>query len=184
MNNSIETQKLSQLIADKKQQYIKLKKYDPNSPAVAQLESEVTFLQDTVLPLLLMKTTIFYNSLNIFVTKALRKLEEGGQEIVNKTNGILLYYEFKAPPSKEATPVIAFDSNRYLYDTGLQFGAQIYGLKTRLIPIQNFTGWKQTKLTEPLKFIPPEEYIKINRHGNRPATTRTNEANCYQCSQD
>lgn len=160
MYNSFETERLQKLIQDKRSQFVKLYNIDKNSPALSKLNDEITLLSDTILPLLLMKTTLFYNELNHFVTKTFRKLEAAGENIVEKTNGVLIYYEFKPPKSKDDTPIIAFDSNKYLFDTGRAFYQQIYGLKTRTIIMQDFKGWTQTKLSEPLKFVDPRTLKK------------------------
>lgn len=155
MHNSVETMQLERLIARKKEYYNKWVKMDPNAPGLRDLNSEITFLSDTILPLLLMRTTVYYNELSQFVTQSRRKLEAVEEKTGKKANAILLYYELQAPAEKNEIPLIAMDSNRYMYDTGLEFNSRIYGLETDHIIMQNFQGWRQTKLSDPLKFVDP-----------------------------
>lgn len=112
LKHSLETEKLAELIAEKKRYYNKLYRQDPENQYLTILNSEIAFLQNTIMPILLMRTTYLYEELAMFLTKAMRELE--GSDLSGKVNGVLLYLQTKEPkPNQPFLPVAIASNTKY-----------------------------------------------------------------------
>lgn len=109
LQHSLETEKLAELIAEKKRYYNKLYLQDSENQYLTILNSEIAFLQNTIMPILLMRTTYLYEELAMFLTKAMRELEES--DLCGKVNGVLLYLHTKEPKPNQPYIQVAFASN-------------------------------------------------------------------------
>lgn len=101
MINSIESERLQNLIDRKMASYEKLKATDSDNPALKFLNSEITFLRDTIMPIVLCNTTVDYSEMRNFFTLAMRKIEK--RPVAAKTvTDILMHYHIKNPePGKQ-----------------------------------------------------------------------------------
>lgn len=119
LQHSLETEKLAELIAEKKRYYNKLYRQDSENQYLTILNSEIAFLQNTVMPILLMRTTYLYGELSNFLTKAMRELE--GSELAGRVNGVLLYIQTKEPKKHQPFIPVAFASNvKYFGGFGIE----------------------------------------------------------------
>ncbi len=109
LQNSLETEKLAELIREKKRYYNKLYRQDSENQYLRLLNSEITFLENTVMPLLLMKTTILYSGLSHYMTMAMREMEVRKDR--DRFCGVLMYFQTHQLNDKEL-PLVAVASNR------------------------------------------------------------------------
>lgn len=99
MINSIETERLERLIRDKILRYNKLKEEDTDNKALPYLNSEITFLQESILPIMLCNTTVDYMEMRNFMTSALRNLEN--HNMSRLTTDLLIHIHLHDPaPAK------------------------------------------------------------------------------------
>ena len=129
MINSIESERLTRLIERKEKHYQKLKAEKPDDPALLYLNSEITFLRDEILPIVLTNTTVDYSEIRDYVTRSMRKLER--HPLCRKTNDILFHFHLK--DSGLENPVVAFATNMRMEDTIL-FDFSVNGLSEYVVP--------------------------------------------------
>lgn len=94
MINSIETERLERLINRKKQQLQKLKSESPDNKAILYLNSEITFLEDSIMPILLADTTVDYMEIRNFITRSMRELERY-KVVARKATELVLHFHLK-----------------------------------------------------------------------------------------
>ena len=109
MINSIESERLQRLIDRKTSQYEKLKSEDPDNKALLYLNSEITLLRDTIMPIVLCNTTVDYAEIRNFVTLAMRRVENR-KALAKKATDLLIHFHIKNPEPGEAY-IIAKASN-------------------------------------------------------------------------
>lgn len=105
MVNSLESEHLENLIRQKTKRYHELKRKDPDNPALLYLNSEITFLRDTILPIVLSETTVDYSEIRSFVTRSIRKLEQ--HPLAGKTTDIVFHVHLKDPDGDKACTALA-----------------------------------------------------------------------------
>ena len=107
MVNSIESERLTRLIERKEKHYQKLKEEKPDDPALLYLNSEITFLRDEILPIVLCNTTVDYMEIRNFVTRSMRTLENNRTAARNSSE-LLIHFHLKEPtwiPKKDGKPI-------------------------------------------------------------------------------
>ena len=107
MINSVESDRLQNLIDRKTAQYEKLKAEDPDNKALLYLNSEITLLRDTIMPIVLCNTTVDYAEIRDFVTRSMRKLENHRNAARNASD-LLIHFHIKEPvfiPKKDGKPL-------------------------------------------------------------------------------
>lgn len=115
MINSIESDRLQNLIDRKTAQYEKLKSEDPDNKALLYLNSEITLLRDDIMPLVLCNTTVDYSEIRNFVTRCMRKLENH-RNVARKASDLLIHFHLKEPvyilkESEDPVPLTVYFSN-------------------------------------------------------------------------
>ncbi|MBO4654932.1 MAG: hypothetical protein J5644_05250 [Bacteroidales bacterium] len=110
---SLESERLSRIINEKEAYYRKLFRQDPGNQYLTILNSEITFLRDIIMPIILQNTTVLYSEISSHVTKAMRAIEK--RQDKEKFCGVLLYYQIHKP-EPGSTPRIAFASNIRTYN--------------------------------------------------------------------
>lgn len=113
MINSIESDRLQRLIDRQKAYAEKLKQEDPENPALKYLNSDITLLEELILPVVLCNTVTDYVEIRNFITRSLRALER--HQLAKKTNDIVVHIHLK--DSGVDTPVAALASNMRMRDT-------------------------------------------------------------------
>lgn len=96
----------------KSKRYQDLKKKDPDNVALPYLNSEITFLRDIILPIILSNTTVDYAEIRNFVTRSLRELES--HPLAKKTTDLLLHIHLKDPEGMAITAMSRTCENDYL----------------------------------------------------------------------
>lgn len=104
--NSLESDKLERLIKSKTERLKKLQETDPENVAIQYLNSEITFLRDTIMPIILQNTTVDYSEIRDFVTNTLRQVERSNYK---KITDLVIHIRFKEP-EKGKSPVAAYKS--------------------------------------------------------------------------
>ena len=130
MINSIESERLQRLIDRKTAQYEKLKSEDPENKALLYLNSEITFLRESILPIVLSNTTIDYIEIRNHVTRSLRSLER--HPLARRINDLLIHFHLKDPGI--VTPLAALSSNLRSTDT-IVTDLEINGLSEQVLPV-------------------------------------------------
>jgi hypothetical protein len=136
MINSIESDRLQRLIDRKEASYKKMKEEDPNNPALKYLNSEITFLRDEILPIILCDTVTDYVEIRNFVTNCFRKLERRPVAAKNATD-ILIHFHLKDNPTlvpkggNEPIPMAAYFSNMRHEQ---QFTTELYVNNKKVFP--------------------------------------------------
>ena len=128
--NSIESERLQRLIDRKTAQYEKLKSEDPENKALLYLNSEITFLRESILPIVLSNTTIDYIEIRNHVTRSLRSLER--HPLARRINDLLIHFHLKDPGI--VTPLAALSSNLRSTDT-IVTDLEINGLSEQVLPV-------------------------------------------------
>ena len=105
MINSIETERLERLIERKRLQLEKLKAESPENKAILYLNSEITFLEDSVLPILLNDTTVDYMEIRNFITLSLRDLERNRNVAKKATEFVVHFHLRDAQPGEDPLAV-------------------------------------------------------------------------------
>lgn len=136
MYNTFETEKLDKLIKEKREYFVKLYRQDPNNQALKALNDEIAFLENCVMPVMLMKTTIFYSEMAKFVTKAFRKVEKLPDETRQKVDGLLLFYDFHRENGDNRYPCVVMDGNVDLKDKRYDFWACLDKKETRHVILE------------------------------------------------
>lgn len=95
MINSIESERLERLIKTKVDRIKKLKETDPENTAIPYLNSEITFLRDSILPIILQDTTIEYSEIRDFLTKTFRQVEN--VKNFNKFTDLIVHIHLHEP---------------------------------------------------------------------------------------
>lgn len=103
MINSIESERLDRLIRQKVKRYKELQEEDPDNAALPYLNSEITFLRDSIMPIVLAETTVDYSEIRNFVTRSLRSLEN--HPLARKTSDLLLHIHLKDPDGEPLAAV-------------------------------------------------------------------------------
>lgn len=116
MINSLESQQLDSLIKQKTKRYKEIQEKEPDNPALLYLNSEITFLRDVIMPIILEQTTVDYSELRTFVTRSLRKLEQ--HPLARKTTDLIIHLHLKDPDGKN---VAAISSNGDRYNVDINF---------------------------------------------------------------
>lgn len=116
MINSLESQQLDSLIKQKIKRYKEIQEKEPDNPALLYLNSEITFLRDVIMPIILEQTTVDYSELRTFVTRSLRKLEH--HPLARKTTDLIIHLHLKDPDGKN---VAAISSNGDRYNVDINF---------------------------------------------------------------
>lgn len=109
MINSIETERLERLIERKKQQLQKLKAENPDNKAILYLNSEITFLQDSVLPILLNETTVNYMEIRNFITRSMRDLERN-KAAARRATELVMHFHLKDQTPGEDPVAVCFSN--------------------------------------------------------------------------
>lgn len=109
MIDSIESERLDRLIKSKVERYKKMKDEDPENKALPYLNSEIAFLQNTIMPIVLSETTLDYSEIRNFVTRSIRKLER--HPLSRKTTDLILHIHIKDADDGE-TPIAAIAQSR------------------------------------------------------------------------
>lgn len=112
MINSIESERLETLIRNKTKRYREIKEKDPENVALPYLNSEITFLRDSILPVVLENTTVDYSEIRNFVTRSLRKLES--HPLARKTTDVVLHIHLKEPEGMAYTALAHSHDKDYL----------------------------------------------------------------------
>lgn len=130
MINSLESERLDRLIKNKVERYKKLKEEDPDNPALLYLNSEITFLRDSIMPIVLAETTVDYSEIRNFVTRTIRSLEN--HPLSRRTTDVILHIHLKQPESgKKPLAAIAQSHDKNEIDAELYVNfdlAQQYSL--------------------------------------------------------
>lgn len=105
MANSIESDRLQKLIDRKIALYKKMRAEDPDNPALKFLNSEITFLKDVIMPIILCNTVVDYMEIRNFVTKSMRTLESQPNAARMATD-LLIHFHLKEPPEGKQ-PIVA-----------------------------------------------------------------------------
>lgn len=116
MINSLESQQLDSLIKQKTKRYKEIQEKEPDNPALLYLNSEITFLRDVIMPIILEQTTVDYSELRTFVTRSLRRLEQ--HPLARKTTDLIIHLHLKDPDGKS---VAAISSNGDRYNLDINF---------------------------------------------------------------
>lgn len=103
MINSLESERLERLIRDKIKRYMKLQEENPENPALLYLNSEITFLRDSIMPIVLANTTVDYSEIRNFVTRSVRSLER--HPLARKTSDLILQIHLKDPDGEPLAAV-------------------------------------------------------------------------------
>lgn len=130
MINSLESERLERLIDNKERRYQKLKAEKPDDPALLYLNSEITFLRDSILPIVLCNTTVDYVEIRNHVTRSLRSLER--HPLARRINDLLIHFHLKDPGIE--TPLAALSSNLRSTDT-IVTDLEINGLSEQVLPV-------------------------------------------------
>lgn len=154
MYNTFESEKLDKLIKEKREYFVKLYRQDPNNRALNALNDEIAFLENCVMPVMLMKTTIFYSSLAKFVTTAFRKVEKLPDETRQKVDGLLLFYDFHRDNQHKEMPCVVMDGNVDLKDKKYDFWACMDKKVTRHVILEPDGGFS-------IRFNDPKRRIFI-----------------------
>lgn len=109
MINSIESDRLSKLIDRKLKLYREKQDADPDDPALKYLNSEITFLRDQILPIVLCETTVNYSELRDYMTRTMRKVEER-PTLARTATDLLIHFHLK-DPKEGKQPIVAYASN-------------------------------------------------------------------------
>lgn len=109
MINSIESERLERLIKRKTASYNKMKAEDPENPALKFLNSEITFLRDDILPIILTNTTVDYSEIRDYVTRCMRKLENHPAAARTATDMLIHFHLKEAREDKK--PIVVCFSN-------------------------------------------------------------------------
>lgn len=112
LQHSLESEKLAAIIDEKTKYYNKLYRQDPGNQYLKILNSEITFLRDIIMPIVLMNTTVLYSGLAHFLTTAMRAME--GRDDREKFCGVMMYYQTHEPGTNEI-PLVAVASNVKTY---------------------------------------------------------------------
>lgn len=130
MINSLESERLERLIERKEKRYKKLKAEKPDDPALLYLNSEITFLRESILPIVLSNTTVDYIEIRNHVTRSLRSLER--HPLARRINDLLIHFHLKDPGI--VTPLAALSSNLRSTDT-IVTDLEINGLSEQVLPV-------------------------------------------------
>lgn len=132
MINSIETERLERLIERKRLQLEKLKAESPENKAILYLNSEITFLEDSVLPILLNDTTVDYMEIRNFITLSLRDLERNRNVAKKATEFVVHFHLRDTQPGED--PLAVCVSNIGLHR---QFVSDLYvdNHKAQILPL-------------------------------------------------
>lgn len=130
MINSLESERLERLIENKERRYQKLKAEKPDDPALLYLNSEITFLRESILPIVLCNTTVDYTEIRNHVTRSLRSLER--HHLARSFNDILIHFHLK--DSGIVKPLAALSSNLRSNDT-IVTDLEINGLSEQVVPV-------------------------------------------------
>lgn len=121
MVNSIESDRLSRLIDRKIKLYREKQAANPEDPALKYLNSEITFLRDDILPIVLCETTVDYSEIRDYMTRTMRKVEER-PALARKATDLLIHFHLR--DAKEGSkPIAAYASNMGHQD---QFCTELY----------------------------------------------------------
>ena len=152
MINSIESERLERLIERKEKHYEKLKAEKPDDPALLYLNSEITFLRGSILPIVLCNTTVDYSEIRNHVTRTIRSLER--HPLARRINDLLIHFHLKDPGI--VTPLAALSSNLRITDT-IVTDLEINGLSEQVLPVYfaqpNVHRIDYNEKPEPLKTI-------------------------------
>ena len=129
MINSIESERLQRLIDRKQETYNKLKEEDPDNKALQYLNSEITLLRDTIMPIVLSNTTVEYSEIKDFVIRSMRKFERHANR--QRFGDVLFHVHLK--DSGITRPVCGFSSNMRMTDTIVP-NIMINGLSEQVVP--------------------------------------------------
>lgn len=108
LQESLESERLARIISEKEAYYRKLFRQDPSNQYLTILNSEITFLRDIIMPIVLQNTTVLYSQLAQHVTQAMRAMEK--RQDKEKYCGVLLYYQTRQP-EKRTLKRVAMASN-------------------------------------------------------------------------
>lgn len=108
LQHSIESEKLAAIIDEKTKYYNKLYRQDPGNQYLTLLNSEITFLRDIIMPIVLMNTTLLYSGLLNLVCTSMREIE--GMKNRELFDGVIMYYQIREPRWNDI-PVLALASN-------------------------------------------------------------------------
>ena len=111
LQHSIESERLERIINEKVKYYNKLYRQDTGNQYLKILNSEITFLRDIIMPIVL-NTTVLYSGLAHFLTTAMRAME--GKDDKEKFCGVMMYYQTHEPDTNEI-PRVAVASNVKTY---------------------------------------------------------------------
>lgn len=116
MINSIESERLTRLIERKEKHYQKLKAEKPDDPALLYLNSEITFLRDEILPIVLTNTTVDYSEIRNFVTTSMRRIENN-RNLAKIATDLIIHFHIRNPePGKRYVAAKASNMPQRLND--------------------------------------------------------------------
>ncbi len=131
LQHSIESERLARIINEKVKYYNKLYRQDPENQYLTILNSEITFLRDIIMPIVLQNTTVLYSGLCHHVVTAMREME--GRDDKERFCGVMLYYQTRQPNPGQI-PFVAMASNVKTYNS-IDFSMDIGGKYTVIQPV-------------------------------------------------
>jgi len=131
LQHSLESERLERIINEKVKYYNKLYRQDPENQYLTLLNSEITFLRDIIMPIVLQNTTVLYSGLCHHVVTAMREME--GRDDKDRFSGVLLYYQTRKPTPGQI-PFVAMASNVKTYNE-IEFSMDIDGQYTVINPV-------------------------------------------------
>ena len=96
MINSVESDRLQNLIDRKTAQYDKMKSENPDNKALLYLNSEITLLRDVIMPIVLCNTTVDYSEIQNFVITKMRRIEYN-RNLAKTVTDMIFHFHIRNP---------------------------------------------------------------------------------------